>query len=80
LYDEDDLMDCLEQIEEEKGGINVTMIAEKPKIARKIAEVVSRYNFNTIKEGKMIKYEFEGEFKGIKAAFRVLSVFGHIYK
>lgn len=63
------------------GPINVLMISEKPSIAKTISEILSG---NKAKEGKSIfkpcpVWQYQGEFKGFKANFRVTSVTGHMY-
>lgn len=58
------------------------MIAEKPSIARNIAEALSgKSGFNTRKGNCKFcnVYEYYGTMFGKKAFFKVTSVIGHIY-
>ncbi|KAL4496982.1 hypothetical protein ABPG72_002138 [Tetrahymena utriculariae] len=58
----------------------VLLVAEKPSIARKIANILSNKNYEK-KQGRAIPvYEYEGKFKGQKTIFKVTSVTGHIYR
>jgi DNA topoisomerase IA len=71
----------LENIQKETGGgINVTMIAEKPSIAKVIAHVLSNNTCERKSYNGFVRYEYKGEFRGKKAFFTIISVFGHIYK
>jgi len=60
--------------------VNVLMIAEKPSIARSIADALatSKYNSKTAGRGKTI-ITFDGYFGSAKAKFTVSSVMGHVY-
>jgi DNA topoisomerase IA len=69
----------LKVIQKQTGGINVTMIAEKPSIATVIAHVLSNNKCKVKKYNGFSRYEFEGEFRGKKAFFTIISVFGHLY-
>ena len=85
----------LKRIESETTGVNVTMIAEKPSVARVMANVLYQYFHEDKKmhqssshkiprieksEDGFTRFEFYGEFFGAKAFFTITSVFGHIYK
>jgi len=60
--------------------VNVLMIAEKPSIAKSIAEALGagKYRAKTVGRGKTI-INFEGFFGSAKAKFTVSSVMGHVY-
>lgn len=60
--------------------VNVLMIAEKPSIAKSIAEALSsgKVNNKSFGKGKCL-LTFDGYFKNIKAKFTVSSVLGHVY-
>lgn len=70
----------LKDIQKATGGINVTMIAEKPSIAMVIAHVLSNNQCTKKKYNGFYRYEFKGLFRGKKAFFTIISVFGHLYK
>lgn len=61
--------------------LKIMMVAEKPSIAKTIAYILSK---GKVKEGRGIVkscsvWEYEGDFKGYKALFKVTSVAGHMY-
>jgi len=60
--------------------VNVLMIAEKPSIAKSIADALasSKYKAKTAGRGKTI-INFDGYFGNAKAKFTVSSVMGHVY-
>jgi len=60
--------------------VNVLMIAEKPSIARSIADALGsgKYNTKSVGRGKTI-ISFEGFFGSARAKFTVSSVMGHVY-
>ena len=60
-------------------GINVTMIAEKPSVAKFIAHVLSNNKCKTKHTQGFTRYEYYGEFKKKEAFFTVVSVYGHLY-
>lgn len=59
----------------------VLMVAEKPSIAKTIAESIAphRYNEHRGKTGSFPVYEFESKFFNEPAHFKVTSVCGHMY-
>jgi hypothetical protein len=72
-------------LQKNKGGINVVMIAEKPSVARAIANALApkiegRQNIFKDRWKGFSSYEFYGRFHGVNAYFYVLSLFGHLYK
>lgn len=60
--------------------VNVLMIAEKPSIAKSIADALSsgKYNQKTVGRGKTL-ITFEGFFGSSRAKFTISSVMGHVY-
>lgn len=61
--------------------VNVLMIAEKPSIAKAIAEALcegKRVNSKPFGRGRVL-LTFEGYFKNVKAKFTVSSVLGHVF-
>ncbi|CAI2384000.1 unnamed protein product [Moneuplotes crassus] len=78
--DMDALVWELGQIAEETGGINITMIAEKPSAAKEIANALSKAQCDKITRKSIERYEFYGKFKGIEAFFIVTSVYGFLYR
>ncbi|KAK9288869.1 hypothetical protein L1049_017335 [Liquidambar formosana] len=56
----------------------VLMVAEKPSIALSIATVLSRGQMST-RRGSTDVHEFDGQFCGFHAHFKVTSVIGHIF-
>lgn len=79
-HDMDAMRNRLKDIEKWKGGINICMIAEKPKVAEVISQVLSNNEQQSIRDGGFTRHEYNGNFLGVRACFRVLSVFGHIYQ
>lgn len=60
--------------------VNVLIVAEKPSIARSIAEALSSKSLNQKRVGKgKTLLTFDGYFKNVKAKFTVTSVLGHVY-
>lgn len=70
----------IKSIVNRKGGINVTIVAEKPNVAEVIAKVLSNDEAEPMSWKKFSRYEFYGYFRNVYSYFRVLSVYGHIYK
>ena len=70
----------LKAIQGKKGRINVTMMAEKPSVARKIAEVLSNNKCREMRDCGFARFEYKGKFKEVNAFFRIFSVYGHVYK
>src|SRR5690606_29365127 len=68
------------KIAKKLGGINVTFIAEKPSVGARIAEVLSNNNFKEDPWYDFPRRIFYGTFRGVKACFRVVATYGHIYK
>jgi DNA topoisomerase-3 len=65
------------------GAGKVLMVAEKPSIARSIADILSRKTHHTHKSavcGKCPVHEFGGEFRGRSVGIKVTSVLGHVMK
>ena len=67
------------------SSLNILMVAEKPSIARKISEILSKLSpksnlQNKSTEKGWVCFTFSGKFKGIKANFTVTSVAGHLYE
>jgi len=56
----------------------VLMVAEKPSIAETIAKAFAGGGAH-FRKGKVPVYEYEGNFKGQRALFRVTSVVGHVF-
>ena len=56
------------------------MIAEKPSIAKAIADALSQGKAKIIKKTQTPLHSYYGYFKGKEALFRVTSVTGHLYK
>lgn len=80
VHDEQQVKESLQKVA--KGGqLSVMMVAEKPMIAQTIALILSHGSAK--KSSGVIKtcpvWEYEGEFKGFKAKFKVTSVAGHMY-
>jgi hypothetical protein len=72
-------------LQKHKGGINVVMIAEKPSVARAIANALAprindRQNIFIDHWEGFTSHEFYGRFQEVNAYFYVLSLFGHLYK
>lgn len=80
VHDMPKLLKRLKKIETVKGGINVVMIAEKPSVAQVISKVLSKDKVNDFQDDGFCVFEYEDKFHDIKAYFRVLSTYGHIYK
>lgn len=72
----------LDKIAQKKGGVNVTMIAEKPSVAKAMALILghSSQYFEEYQSNGFTVYEYSGTFRGFDAHFRILSVYGHIYR
>lgn len=75
----------LRNLQANRGGINVVMIAEKPAVARAIANalalrVSNRESIFRDHWKGYTSHEFYGEFHGFNAYFYVISLFGHLYK
>jgi DNA topoisomerase IA len=70
----------LQRISSRKGGVNVVMIAEKPRVAMEIAKVLSNNQQKDLYDEHFVRHEYHGKFKGYNAFFRILSVYGHIYR
>ncbi|EAS05803.2 DNA topoisomerase I (macronuclear) [Tetrahymena thermophila SB210] len=65
-----------------RGGLQkVVMIAEKPSIAKSIADALSNNSSKSVKgySKYLPVHEFEGQFKGNRVLFKVTSVAGHVY-
>ena len=62
-------------------NLSVLMVAEKPSIAKTIAESLSNNRFRTRKgESKFVSiHEFESNFMGQKASIKSTAVTGHVY-
>ncbi|XP_030507422.2 DNA topoisomerase 3-beta isoform X1 [Cannabis sativa] len=56
----------------------VLMVAEKPSIALSIANALSRAHMST-RRGSTDVHEFDGNFLGFRAQYRVTSVIGHVF-
>ncbi|KAL5542809.1 hypothetical protein UlMin_010519 [Ulmus minor] len=56
----------------------VLMVAEKPSIALSIASVLSHGQMNT-RRGSTEVHEFDGNFLGLRAYYKVTSVIGHVF-
>ena len=78
--DLDELDYKLNQKYEQKEYLRVSIIAEKPSIARRIAEVLSGDSFEIQQWQGFRTLYFNGYFREFEASFRVMSTFGHIYK
>jgi hypothetical protein len=59
--------------------VNVLMIAEKPSIAKAVAEALSSGKINNKRVGGCVFITFDGYFFNTKAKFTVSSVMGHVY-
>ena len=70
----------LSLIYQNKKCINVTIVAEKPSIGRKIAVEVSKGNFKLSNWCNFKYYTFIEKYLGFRAKFTIISTFGHIYK
>lgn len=55
------------------------MIAEKPSIAKNLADSLGGKNYSSKRMGKLNFHRFNGYFKGIRASITVSSVAGHVY-
>jgi reverse gyrase len=80
VHDEKTVKKSLETVAKE-GKLSVMMVTEKPSIAKTIASILS---FGRAKESQgfvrsLPVWEYDGEFKGFKANFKVTSVAGHMY-
>eukprot|EP00929_Paragymnodinium_shiwhaense_P013359 TRINITY_DN121220_c0_g1_i1.p1 TRINITY_DN121220_c0_g1~~TRINITY_DN121220_c0_g1_i1.p1 ORF type:complete len:858 (+),score=186.81 TRINITY_DN121220_c0_g1_i1:105-2678(+) len=61
--------------------ISVIMVAEKPSIAKTLAEALCRGGRPSERKGVSLSvYEYEGDFYGQRAWFKVTSVAGHVYE
>lgn len=80
FYDMQKMKNELKQIRKIKGGINVTMVAEKPSVARTIAAVLSRGEHETSEWEGTKTHVYHGEFLDQPAYFSIVSVYGHLYK
>ena len=56
------------------------MIAEKPSIAKAIADALSNGRAKLIKKSPTPIHSYYGYFKSKQAKFRITSVTGHLYK
>ena len=59
--------------------LNILMVAEKPSLAESIAKILSNGKMKTRKGYATPVHEYQGEFKGKKAFFKMTSVTGHVY-
>ena len=67
----------------EPYSCKVLMVAEKPSIARSIADILSNRKSHVKKSGVSAKcsiHEFSGDFRGRPALIKVTSVLGHVMK
>ncbi|CAI2383861.1 unnamed protein product [Moneuplotes crassus] len=71
----------LTKIYKKNGKLNISMVAEKPKVAKTLFDILSEqgsYHYTERYKGHTV-YQFQGEYKGMAADFNILSVYGHIY-
>ncbi|CAI2384099.1 unnamed protein product [Moneuplotes crassus] len=76
------LIDRLKLISRRKGFINISMVAEKPKVARTIYNILSQEgtgHFESSYNGHTV-LQFKAKYKGMIANFNILSVYGHVYE
>lgn len=60
------------------GAITVLMVAEKPSLAKSIAEFLSQGRMHS-KHVNLDVHTWEGKFQGLPAVFKMTSVIGHVF-
>ena len=60
--------------------IEVLMVAEKPSLAKIIANILYGRRFKEYNVGRIRVFEYEGTFQGKDAYYTVTSIMGHIYQ
>lgn len=59
--------------------VRVGMVAEKPSIAKAIADALSNHGAHSGGHSRIPVHEFSGSFQGQAAQFIVTAVTGHVY-
>jgi len=85
----DQMLRNLRNIEKKKGFIDITIVAEKPNVAKKILIALAPEKDKKTKKSSFTTGKWKGfnafifkskKFHGINARFTVISVYGHVYK
>ncbi|KAL4551942.1 hypothetical protein Ndes2526B_g06191 [Nannochloris sp. 'desiccata'] len=58
-------------------SITVLMVAEKPSLAKSIAEILSNGRMHS-RHTNLDVHQWDGQFKGLPATFKMTSVIGHV--